>query len=103
MLDGRCLMRVEALNATLAENVAKPVVDAGDLATELRLTGGKTPHRRHPRVRRIRTFNCTAGQAVEHQGERRIAAFRAYASRHMVNLLCGEHRLLWFRRHDGRS
>ena len=81
--------------------------DAGrvipDLATELRLTGGKTPHRRDPGVRRIRTFNRTAGQAVEHQGERRIAAFRAYPSRHTVNLLCGERRLLWFRRHDGRS
>jgi hypothetical protein len=96
-------MREEALNATLAENVAKPVVDAGDLASELRFTGRKTPHRRDPRVRRIRTFNRTAGQAVEHQGERRIAAFRAGPSRHTVNLLRGERRLLWFRRHDGRS
>ena len=51
VFDRHGLMCVERLNAALAENVAKPVVDAGDVSTELGLSSGKTPNRGDPGVR----------------------------------------------------
>jgi len=74
------------VNAALAENLAKPVVDSGDVSAELRLPGRQAANGRDPSVRRVRALDDASGQAVEHQGQSRVTAFGACSSGDRINL-----------------
>jgi hypothetical protein len=76
MLDRGRLVCVEPLDPAVAQDSPEAFVETSHLGSELRRAGRQAPHRGNPGVWRIGTLEAPSGEAVEHQRERTIAAFR---------------------------